>query len=77
MKSPEICAELGGYLAGKVPPSLGDVHHPDLTVTVEVRTMRLMSGGTAARRWRHAHWIGGQRNAADLRRHRLPLWPSI
>ena len=37
MKSPEICAELGGYLLEKFPHLRVDVHHPDLTVTVEVR----------------------------------------
>ena len=37
MKSPEICAELGGYLLEKLPHLRVDVHHPDLTVTVEVR----------------------------------------
>ncbi|MBC8570558.1 tRNA uracil 4-sulfurtransferase ThiI [Zongyangia hominis] len=37
MKSPEISAELGGYLLERFPHLKVDVHHPDLVVTVEVR----------------------------------------
>lgn len=37
MKSPEISRELGGFLLGKFPHLTVDVHHPDLTVMVEVR----------------------------------------
>ncbi|MBR2731292.1 MAG: tRNA 4-thiouridine(8) synthase ThiI [Clostridia bacterium] len=37
LKSPEICAEVGGYLLRKYPHLTVDVHDPDLTVTVEVR----------------------------------------
>lgn len=37
MKSPEISRELGGFLLGRYPHLSVDVHHPDLTVMVEVR----------------------------------------
>ncbi|MDE6775062.1 MAG: tRNA 4-thiouridine(8) synthase ThiI [Ruminococcus sp.] len=37
MKSPEICAELGGILLEKFPNLSVDVKNPDITVTVEVR----------------------------------------
>ncbi len=37
MKSPEISRELGGYLLSRFPHLKVDVHHPDLTVMVEVR----------------------------------------
>lgn len=37
MKSPEICAELGGILLEKFPHLTVDVKNPDVTVTVEVR----------------------------------------
>ena len=37
MKSPEISRELGGFLLGQYPHLSVDVHHPDLTVMVEVR----------------------------------------
>ena len=36
-KSPEICMEVGGYLAEKFPDVSVDVHNPDVTVTVEIR----------------------------------------
>ena len=36
-KSPEICEEVGGYLADKFPNISVDVHNPDVTVTVEIR----------------------------------------
>lgn len=36
-KSPEICAEVGGYLLEKYPHLQVDVHRPDLEVRVEVR----------------------------------------
>ena len=36
-KSPEICMEVGGYLAEKFPDVSVDVHEPDVTVTVEIR----------------------------------------
>ena len=35
--SPELCAELGGYLLEQFPHLRVDVHNPDITVTVEVR----------------------------------------
>lgn len=37
MKSPEICAELGGILLEKYPNLTVDVKNPEVTVTVEVR----------------------------------------
>ncbi|MDE6670987.1 MAG: tRNA 4-thiouridine(8) synthase ThiI [Ruminococcus sp.] len=37
MKSPEICAELGGILLEKFPHLTVDVKNPEITVTVEVR----------------------------------------
>ena len=37
LKSPEICAEVGGYLLRKYPHLAVDVHEPDLVVNVEVR----------------------------------------
>jgi len=37
LKSPELCAELGGVLLSKFPHLKVDVHNPDIVVTVEVR----------------------------------------
>lgn len=37
LKSPELCAEVGGYLLSKFPHLTVDVHHPDVTVMVEIR----------------------------------------
>lgn len=37
LKSPEICADLGGKLLEAFPQLTVDVHHPDTTVTVEIR----------------------------------------
>ena len=37
LKSPQICMETGGYLLERFPHLKVDVHHPDVTVTVEVR----------------------------------------
>lgn len=37
MKSPEICAELGGYLLDNIPQLRVDVHNPDFILYVEVR----------------------------------------
>ncbi len=37
LKSPEICAETGGYLLRKFPHLSVDVHNPDVTVNVEIR----------------------------------------
>lgn len=37
MKSPQICRELGEYLLDQFPHLTVDVHHPDVTVMVEVR----------------------------------------
>ncbi|MDE7138961.1 MAG: tRNA 4-thiouridine(8) synthase ThiI, partial [Ruminococcus sp.] len=37
MKSPEICAELGGILLEKFPNLTVDVKNPEVTVTVEIR----------------------------------------
>ncbi len=37
LKSPEICRELGGVILSKYPHLKVDVHHPDVTVYVEIR----------------------------------------
>ena len=37
LKSPEICAELGGILLDAYPHLSVDVRHPDVTVMVEIR----------------------------------------
>ncbi len=37
MKSPQICAELGGILLEAFPSLTVDVHNPEITVTVEIR----------------------------------------
>lgn len=37
LKSPEISRELGGVLLSRFPHLRVDVHHPDVTVTVEIR----------------------------------------
>lgn len=37
LKSPQICAELGGYILENFPHLTVDVHNPDVTVVVEVR----------------------------------------
>lgn len=37
LKSPEICAEVGGYLLRKYPHLSVDVHEPELTVNIEIR----------------------------------------
>ncbi len=37
LKSPEICAQTGGYLLNKFPHLTVDVHEPDLVVNIEVR----------------------------------------
>lgn len=37
MKSPQICAELGGILMEAFPHLQVDVNHPEITVTVEIR----------------------------------------
>lgn len=37
LKSPEICAEVGGYLLKKNPHLMVDVHNPDLVVSIEIR----------------------------------------
>lgn len=37
LTSPQICMEVGGYLAEKFPNLTVDVHNPDVTVTVEIR----------------------------------------
>lgn len=37
MKSPEICAEIGGNLLEALPQLRVDVHNPDTTVTIEIR----------------------------------------
>ena len=37
LKSPEICAQLGGYMLSRFPKLKVNVHEPDITVTVEIR----------------------------------------
>lgn len=37
MRSPELCAELGGYILDRFPHLSVDVHNPDVTVTAEIR----------------------------------------
>lgn len=37
LKSPEICAEVGGYLLRKYPHLSVDVHEPELTANIEIR----------------------------------------
>lgn len=37
LKSPQICEEMGGFLLTQFPHLSVDVHHPDVTVYVEVR----------------------------------------
>ncbi len=36
-KTPEVCAEVGGYLLSRFPHLKVDVHHPEFTVHVEIR----------------------------------------
>lgn len=47
LKSPEICAETGGYLLECFPHLTVDVHNPDVTVTVEVRDFAAYVRGEA------------------------------
>lgn len=49
LKSPQICAELGGYLLEHFPHLQVDVHNPELTVTVEVRDFGAYIHGQALR----------------------------
>lgn len=49
LKSPQICAELGGYLLEHFPHLSVDVHNPELTVTVEVRDFGAYIRGRALR----------------------------
>lgn len=49
LKSPQICAELGGYLLEHLPHLRVDVHNPELTVTVEVRDFGAYIHGQALR----------------------------
>ena len=37
LRSPELCAQVGEYLLERFPHLSVDVHHPDLTVVVEIR----------------------------------------
>lgn len=37
LQSPEICREMGGFLLKNFQPLKVDVHHPEVTVTVEIR----------------------------------------
>ncbi len=45
LKSPEICAELGGILLNAYPHLQVDVHHPDVTIMVEIRDMHAFVHG--------------------------------
>ena len=49
LKSPEICAETGGYLLEKFPGLSVDVHQPETTVTVEIRDFGAYVHGKAKR----------------------------
>ncbi|HAH79370.1 MAG TPA: tRNA 4-thiouridine(8) synthase ThiI [Ruminococcaceae bacterium] len=49
MKSPEICARVGGYLQQKFPRLRVDVEHPEYTVRVEVRDFAAYVHGNARR----------------------------
>ena len=49
LKSPQICAELGGYLLEHFPHLGVDVHNPELTVPVEVRDFGAYIHGQALR----------------------------
>lgn len=49
MKSPEICAELGGYILEQFPHLHVDVHNPQLTVTVEIRDFAAYVHGRSKR----------------------------
>ena len=49
LKSPEICAETGGYLLEKFPGLSVDVHQPEATVTVEIRDFGAYVHGKAKR----------------------------
>ena len=44
--SPEICREVGGYLLSKNKNLSVDVHHPEMTVTVEIRDQYAFIHGT-------------------------------
>lgn len=46
LKSPEICAELGGILLEAYPHLTVDVRHPDVTVMVEIRDTSAFVHGT-------------------------------
>lgn len=45
MGSPEICAELGGFLSEKFPNLSVDLHNPELTVNVEIREKAFIHAG--------------------------------
>lgn len=49
LKSPDICAETGGYLLEHFPHLSVNVHEPDLTVTVEIRDFGAYVRGEAKR----------------------------
>lgn len=49
LKSPEICAELGGYILERFPHLHVDVHNPELTITVEIRDFAAYVHGASKR----------------------------
>ncbi len=49
LKSPQICAQVGGYLQEKFPHLAVDVNEPDFTVRVEVRDFAAYVHGNALR----------------------------
>ncbi len=49
LRSPEICAKVGGYLQEKIPGLRVDVEHPAFTVRVEVRDFAAYLHGNARR----------------------------
>ena len=70
MTSTEISQHVGGELADLFPDVRPDMHHPDLTVHVEMREKYAFVHG--ARCGRYAHRLERPCSAAALRRHRLP-----
>ena len=70
---PDLSQWVGGELARGLPHVTVDVHHPDLTVYVEIReNARLRPRPRRARRRRPAHRHGRPGGEPALRRHRLP-----
>ena len=61
LKSPEICAETGGYLLEKFPGLSVDVHQPEATVTVEIRDFGAYVHGKAKRGRAACPWVPAAR----------------